>query len=251
MRTFLITFLAFLGAMIATIAVIVAVLSYRLHRRNRVAPDVETAAPLTWLSSPAHAARLHRRLRAAVAPIHVPAKRRPAEADRRAELCRILVSEAVEIDHHLVLAARQPAARRREMLRALEVQVAEVERLALRLGRMRRVLVPTDAFDPTGGDPAVLADLRRELDLLDEAHAELLDIERANGLLDPTPLLRDAPPAPGPTPAPPPAAYRPMPDPAPALGQASTPPAAPVHPIPAQPVAAPTPPVPRPGTTAG
>lgn len=234
MRTFLITFFAFLGAMLATIAVIIAVLSYRLHRRNRVAPDVETLAPLTWLSSPSQAARLHRRLRAAVAPVHVPAKRRPAEPDRRTELCRTLVAEAVEIDHHLVLAARQPGPRRREMLRVLEGQVAEVERLALRLGRMRRILVPGEGLDPHGGDVTVLADLRRELDLLDEAHAELLDIERANGLLDPTPLLHTRPGPPptvapvghlGPPTAPPAQHVTPTPTAAP-VARTSTPPVA-------------------------
>jgi hypothetical protein len=40
---------------------------WRLRRRNRLHPKVATMAPLIWLAHPGAPARMHRRLRAAIA----------------------------------------------------------------------------------------------------------------------------------------------------------------------------------------
>lgn len=188
MRTMLLSALGALIVLFVTIAVLIAIYFARLKQRNRVDPDIETIAPLSWLSNPTAPARLHRRLHDAIAPIHVPAKpsRRDGADGPFVDLQRALAARAVEVDRHVVLAARLSGKQRRGALRSLRTNVTEIERLS---GRMVQLRQPTRAQLPgAGGDapdpaPDVLAELSNNLDLLENAHSELAEIERASGLV--------------------------------------------------------------------
>lgn len=189
MRDVFLWVLAFLATWVVLLVVVATLLRWRFQRRNRVSPAVKSPAPITWLWSPAQPARLHRRLQGAVAEIHLaPTRRsdfrRPTSAD---DLRRELEYQAVELDHHLVVAARQQRARRRSMVRALQEQVADVEELSVRLSRLsaRPDGTPASGWDVTREPPDVLSGIAHQLDLLDAAQAELAEIERAAGLLGP------------------------------------------------------------------
>ncbi len=75
----------------------------------------------------------------------------------------------------------------------LRNQVTEIERLSARIVDLRR-----QAATPTAGvaapgpppPPEVLAQISDNLDLLEQAQAELAEIERASGLGDPSEVLR-------------------------------------------------------------
>jgi hypothetical protein len=172
----------------------VAILRWRLARNNRVSPAVRSAAPLRWLWWPTLAARLHRRLRAAVALIHLAPSRKvhdPASLSVD-ELRRDLEHQAVEIDGHLVVAWHHPRSHRRGLLANLARQVDEVEHLAVRLSSMSRPEgTPPSGWEAPPSPPEVLERIAGQLDLLDEAKAELAEIERASGLVDVDQLLAD------------------------------------------------------------
>ncbi len=164
-----------------------AIVRWRLARSNRVSPAVRSPAPLRWLWSMAKAARLHRRLRTAVALIHLsPSKR----ADRGVtlsvdELRRDLEYQAVQLDQHLVVASRHPRSHRRGLLTSLEAQVVEVETLSVRLsGLSRPDGTPASGWQATPAPPEAFERISAQLDLLDAAQAELVEIERASGLVD-------------------------------------------------------------------
>jgi len=164
-----------------------ALVRWRLARSNRVSPAVKSPAPLRWLWSWARPARLHRRLHAAVALIHLsPSPRTRATPTLSVDaLRRDLQYQAVELDQHLVVAARHPRAYRKGLLRTLDRQVAEVESLAVRLSAMMRpVDTPASGWDAPVAPADVLERIGHQLDLLDAAQTELAEIERASGLVD-------------------------------------------------------------------
>lgn len=179
-------FLLFVVTMAVLFAAGVGLMSWRMARHNRVDPDVETLAPILWLWAPSQPARLHRRLRAAAAPVHIPAKpsKHAPPLPPNADLCRRLAGEAVQVDNYIVMASRMSRVQRKPALRSLNSQVIEVEQLSRRLVQdRRRAQTPAGMTVPTA--PRVLAEIRQQLDLLDEAQRELLEIEQSNGLLDP------------------------------------------------------------------
>jgi hypothetical protein len=187
-RDVLLWVLAFVATWVVLLIVVVTLLRWRFARRNRVSPAVKSPAPVTWLWSPRATARLHRRLQAAVADIHLAPSRRsphrgPASVD---ELRRELEYQAVELDHHLVIVARHPRSRRSSLVRSLEEQVTEIEQLSVRLSRLsgRPEGTPASGWDVTREPPDVLAEIARQLDVLDAAQDELTAIERAAGLVD-------------------------------------------------------------------
>jgi len=208
-----------LTVVIVTIAmaVLVGVFSFQLSRSNRVSPDTATTAPVVWLWSPTQAAKLHRRLRGAVRPLAIPSggrgrrgrrggrgRRRSAQPPPHAELRQTVAAQAVAIDHHVVYASRLSRQTRRRQLHALAPQVAEIERLSLRLVHQQRLAgqpANIGGPHPVAPSPAeVLHDVEDRLDRLDEAHQELLAIERDNGLDDPDEVLNriaTPPPVPG------------------------------------------------------
>jgi hypothetical protein len=168
-------------------------LRWRMARSNRVSPAVRSAAPLHWLWSMTKPARLHRRLRTAVALIHLAPSRR---ADRVVlsvdELRCDLEHQAVQLDQHLVVASRHPRSHRRGLLNNLEGQVIEVEQLAMRLSAMSRPDgTPASGWEATPAPPEAFERISHQLDLLDDAQAELMAIERASGLVDLDELMAD------------------------------------------------------------
>jgi hypothetical protein len=149
-----------------------------LARRNRVARDARTGAPLHWLAAPSRAAAAHRRLRRAVAGAHAGLGAVPLDGHAHAELAvcvSTLERQAVDLDHRLVVAAQCPAATRWKLVRDLEPQIRDVERIGGRLAAIA-VLAPsqpaptTDALDAR---LAALAEARAELDALDAGERAL------------------------------------------------------------------------------
>jgi hypothetical protein len=154
---------------LATVGTVVAVLALVLHAltvRNRVVPQRPSRAPITWLVAPELAARLHRRLRAAIAMASI-VRLGAAHDLGLVDVVEQLEHRAVDLDDQLVLAAHAPRGTRRRMLRELQSEVAELERLAERTVRMARAW--------TGAPPngRTLADVRERLDLLEGALREL------------------------------------------------------------------------------
>jgi hypothetical protein len=121
-----------------------------------------------------------------VAEIHLsPTRRSKPDHCSVNELRRELEYQAVELDHHLVVAARHPRRRRRELLGTLDQHVTEVEALSVRLSRMSRPAgAVTSGWDLAAQPPEVLARLGQQLDLLEQASEELAEIERSAGLVD-------------------------------------------------------------------
>lgn len=176
---------------IVVVALGVATVAWAVDHSNRVSPDTSSPAPLVWIWSPSRPARLHRRLQAAVAPIHVPTPR--GRAARRASLppagsvpalCMELEAQAVEIDRHIRLVSRYPRGYRMLAMRQLDHDVRQVEQISLRLRRMSRpVGSPSSGWDRGDTPPEVLQRLGEDLDRLEHAQAELDHIERTHGLV--------------------------------------------------------------------
>jgi hypothetical protein len=167
------------GACVATVILLV----HALHVRNRVAPGRRSSAPLSWLAAPDLAARLHRRLRLAVAMVTNAIG--PAGADLGlADVADQLVERAVQLDDQLVLASRAPKPARRRMLRELQSEVTELERLAERTVRMSRAWA--------GANPSErgLGPIRERLELLEAALRELDGVEVHRPFSPPEPLRR-------------------------------------------------------------
>jgi hypothetical protein len=187
MKQLLLVVMALFVTWMALAGLGLALIRWRLSRSNRVSPAVRSAAPLRWLWSMAKAARLHRRLRTAVALIHLaPSKRTERGVSLSVdELRRDLEYQAVQLDQHLVVASHHPRSHRRGLLVSLEVQVVEVETLAVRLSALSRPDgTPTSGWQATPAPPEAFERISSQLDLLDAAQAELMAIERASGLVD-------------------------------------------------------------------
>jgi hypothetical protein len=186
-RQILFFLMALLFTWIALFGLGMTLVRWRLARSNRVSPAVKSPAPLRWLWSLSRAARLHRRLQAAVAMIHLAPSRRVRESPSLSvdELRRELEHQAVELDQHLVVAAHHPRSHRRGLLRSLDLQVTEIEALAVRLsGMIRPDGSPASGWARPEATPEVLERIGTQLDLLDAAQDELSQIERASGLVD-------------------------------------------------------------------
>jgi len=149
-----------------------------LHRRNRVSPAARSRAPLRWLLSPGRAASAHRRLRRAVAAArHAIAHGRRAGEVGVADLAASVADlerHAAALDDQLVLAARCAPAVRRNLLRQLARDVAEVEHLS---GRLVRALVAPPPALPGARLEDAARRIAERLDALDAAHAEIAALE--------------------------------------------------------------------------
>src|SRR4051794_12267027 len=102
--------MAFLATWVAMCVLAVVVLRWRLQRANRVSPAVRSPAPIVWLWIPTAPARMHRRLQLASREIRLAPSRTTRESPSLSvdDLRRQLESQAVDLDHHLVAAARHP-----------------------------------------------------------------------------------------------------------------------------------------------
>lgn len=174
-----------------------------MRKRNRVSPDVETSAPVSWLGAPGAGARLHRRLRTAVVVARSASAAAPTAA-HLAELTAELEREAVGIDAHLVIGSRVKGRDGRTRMAALAQQVRKVEQVASQIS-----LLAAQAQAPMVGaaQGSALDDLSRQLDHLEQARHEVAEVETAAGVhrvspyADPTRVastdradLRKAPP---------------------------------------------------------
>ncbi|HXH59516.1 hypothetical protein [Iamia sp.] len=149
-----------------------------LARRNRVSPTLASPAPLTWLGQPGAAARLHRRLRAAVAVARAASASAPS-AERLADLSAELEQEAVAIDSHLVVISHLTGKDRRLRLAPLALQVQRVEQVASQISlHAAQSQAPLRA----DGQRSTLDDLAHQLEVLEEARTEVTDIEAAAGV---------------------------------------------------------------------
>jgi hypothetical protein len=181
--------LGFLLALVA-LGVGVGLVVRSIAQRNRLHPSIETGAPLTWCWSPRATARLHRRLQGALETFGDPSgDRRPSSADGSAELVAVLAHQAAAVDRELITAHRSHGPRRRAHLRGLRADVRQVEHLSQRMQHQRRAM-GADGIAASPSRRVVLDGIRSRLDLLAEAHAELLAVEQASTGSDPDVVLR-------------------------------------------------------------
>ncbi len=194
--------LLMLLAMLAVIGVMVGITGWKLDMRNRVDVSRPSAAPMSWLVAPTGAAGLHRGLRDTatmlrrLGPLDEQASRGTTDHLRAQLLC-----QAAVLDRDLISASRMPQPHRRRVVRDLRAQAAELERLSRRAAELTR---RTSAGSGTGRDEApevALSRIAERLTLLENAEAELADVERANGLLDAERLIAERPAAAGGRPA--------------------------------------------------
>jgi hypothetical protein len=160
---------------LTALAVMVGAVAFVVHRlrvRNRVVLSVRTPAPLRWLASPRRAARLHRRLRAAVAGAHLAQLHRETVSLGIDDVIAELSLRAVELDRQLVVCDGAPSASRRRMLRELAAEVGEVEALTERTIRLAR------AWSGDRPSERGLGPVRDRLDALEAAVRELDGIEQ-------------------------------------------------------------------------
>lgn len=170
-----------------------------LRKRNQVVPGTPTAAPTAWMASPKAGARLHRRLRTAVAVARSSAAAAQANP-QLIELSAELEREAIALDGHVVVASRIVGKEGKARMAALSGQVRQIEQMA---SQMSMLAVQAQAALVAKGNGSALDDLARQLDLLEEARHEVAVVERAAGVhrvspyADPTrvaPSLEKAPP---------------------------------------------------------
>src|SRR2546430_14378560 len=152
-------------------AVTFALFMRSLARRNRVSPSVPTLAPLTWSVLPERPARLHRRLRRAVAMARAAAAGHVARNGRALgaipELVGDLEQRACAVDNELVVAARAKGPLRWSMLNDLEHQVYEIDALVSRVAGLTAAWSAATATGGTG--PAGLDAIGERLDALEAA----------------------------------------------------------------------------------
>jgi hypothetical protein len=156
-----------------------------LRRRNEVTPSRPTRPPVAWLVSPALCARLHRRLRDAVAvaqtAVPSPRWRRRSQTAPLVTLAEQLKAHAVTIDHDLIVAARLRGAPAVGLRQTLAAQTYEVEHLAHRLAVTAARGTPSSMSDVQAAQDT-LRSMSEQLDALDAAWAEIFRVERDAGL---------------------------------------------------------------------
>jgi hypothetical protein len=158
-------------AVIGGFAIALAVTSRRdFRKQNQVVPGVDSKAPASWAGSHTPEARLHRRLRDAVAAARTAADVSGVPLD--AATTRI-DAEATALDDRLVAAAALPAAHRDEALGRLEPLVASLEDTVAAL--VERVSI-TDG--PAELTEKTLDDTDIALEALARAREEVERIER-------------------------------------------------------------------------
>lgn len=129
---------------------------------NEIIPGVPTAAPKAWAGAHTTEARLHRRLRDAVAAIRANASLDdPAMNGVREQVQQ----QALAVDERLIAAAALPKNRRDEPLRQIETAVSAIEDTVAAVVDLRG---PSVTSIEQG-----IADVRARLELVESARAEL------------------------------------------------------------------------------
>lgn len=161
---------------------------------NQVVPGVPTNAPAEWAGSHSPEARLHRRLRDAVAAMNV----NPALADLAFAEARAMVeTEALAVDDRLVAVGALAPHHRAERLPAVDKAVDAIEAVVAEM---------VDASLATADTEAALAAVRTRLEFVAEARAELAGLEATSPHLDELRRGLEQTPSPSAEPSPPPPA---------------------------------------------
>jgi hypothetical protein len=183
---------------VATIMLSLAVMGAtwrRIQLRNEVSPLHRLRPPTNWLASPTACGRLHRRLRSAVAALHLVLpvrrrrRRRRQEPSALEELAREIEAQAVVLDRDLIVVDRLRGPSAVAARKALAEQVGTIEELAHRVTAAARAAEHVPGTPPT---PEALAAVAERLDVLDEARAELALLQAELASLS-TAALRAAP----------------------------------------------------------
>lgn len=135
----------------------------RFAAANEVVPGVPTAAPASWAGSHDPEARLHRRLRDAVAGLRAG----PAALDGAAVELRVeLEQQALALDEGLVAIAASPPAHRQEPLARVTGAVEQLERAAAEVSTAR-------VEESASRVEQLVADVRHQRVTLEEIRAQL------------------------------------------------------------------------------
>lgn len=191
------TFLLILLAMgvTAALAVVLAVVLTRraLERRNRVSPATPSAAPASWLGAPSAPARLHRRLRAAVAVAQAAAAAAP-DSEHVVDNARALEQQAVALDARIVAVGRIAAKQRKQHLAPLVAEVTKVETAASTLSVHA---VQAQAPLLAAGQSSPMDELYERIEAMEAARREVSAIERDAGVERSSPYAAQPGPRPG------------------------------------------------------
>ena len=168
---------------LVVIAVIVlgggAALALRSKREydagNEVVPGVATRAPASWGGAHTTEAVLHRRLRAAVLAAHA------ASAGAGGGARGAVEQAALAIDDRLIAAAALPGAHRERALAELARVVDELEQTVASMSRLPSGGTEANALD------AAVAEVRTRLDAIEQARAEIEEIDRGAEPPSPSP----------------------------------------------------------------
>jgi hypothetical protein len=154
-----------------------------LRRRNEISVDHPTRPPLRWLISPESCARLHRRLAKAVGVVRLTMRttRRRRNKGPFASLAADIETQALALDHDLMIAVHLRGQSGMVMRRQVTSGVEMIERIAHRLASVSASSAIADA-EPTA---EALHRITEYLDTLDAARAEIARIERDAGLFLP------------------------------------------------------------------
>lgn len=158
-------------ALVLVVVVLTVVLLALVSRRstakaNEVVPGVATNAPPAWARAHSPEAKLHRRLRDAVATLRALPDADGLGVHRRASAERA----ALAIDEHLVVVSLLPAAQRAEPMAQLVEQTARLEAAIAALAH--------GSVGEGGRAEAALAELDDSLRHLADARAELDGLAR-------------------------------------------------------------------------
>jgi hypothetical protein len=166
--------LLLLVAFVIFCAGMAAVAYRRLEHGNRVSPSVHSNVPLHWRGSYRAAPRMHRHLQRAVAGAR--ACPQPGDDLGLSDLVSEIERAACAIDDQLAIAGRMPNPSRRRLLRELRAEIAELDRMAERVVRLRRAW--------SGAVPSArsLAPVAERIDALEAALHDLARLDRVSGL---------------------------------------------------------------------
>lgn len=158
------------AAVVVVLAVVGALVVVRTARRryaaaNEVVPGVATRAPAAWAGAHSVEARLHRRLRDAVAAVQAAGHDDFTVVEARAAL----EQQALHIDDRLVAVAALPERVRGEPLARVSAAVDAVEEAAAAIAGA------TPALDGRSSLDEAVAQVAERVALLAEARAELED----------------------------------------------------------------------------
>lgn len=143
---------------------------------NDVVPGTPTKAPAAWAGAHSTEARLHRRLRDAVAAMRA----NPALDDLSFTEPRMMVeAEALAVDDRLVAAAALPVSQRGDRLATAAAAVEAIEAVVAEM---------VDASTATADTAGALDAVRTRLDLVAQARDELAALEHGSQM----PELRDS-----------------------------------------------------------